>query len=128
MKMAEIIAERSTCTRLKVGAVLAHDSRVISTGYNGPPSGMPHCDHEAGNDEPCRDAVHAETNALLFAGRYGVPTVGTELFVTHMPCVSCAQLIITAGVEKVYYLNSYRIIDGVELLFRGGVSVGKLDL
>lgn len=128
MKIAEITAERSTCSRLKVGAVLAHDSRVISTGYNGPPSGMPHCQHDLESGEPCHDAVHAETNALIFAGRYGVPTVGTSLYVTHMPCISCSQLIITAGVKKVYYRNSYRLVDGVELLFRGGVSVGKLEV
>ena len=122
MQMALIVAERSTCTRLGVGAVVARDSRVISTGYNGPPSGMDHCDHSP-TDSACERSVHAELNALIFAARNGVRTEGCILYVTHMPCYKCAQAIINSGIKEVVYWNSYRLRDGLELLEEAGVQV-----
>ena len=96
MYVAQAIAERGTCCRLRVGAVICRDGRILATGYNGAPAGMPHCEHEKGDDTPCEVTVHAEANAIAFAARHGVRTEGAELHTTHSPCLTCAKLIINA--------------------------------
>lgn len=116
VQIAEVVAKRGTCSRLQVGAVLAKDSRVISTGYNGPPAGMPHCEHSGAEIAGCADAIHAEINALIYAARYGSKTEGATLYVTHQPCLKCAQAIANSGVVEVIYRHPYRIQDGVYLL------------
>lgn len=121
MEMAFVVAKRSTCNRLSVGAVIALDARVISMGYNGPPSGVDHCQH--GNGHPCDAAVHAEANAIVFAARHGLPTENTSLYVTHQPCLRCAQLIINSGICLVLYRESYRLDEGIQLLVDAGVEV-----
>lgn len=148
MDYARNASRRSTCSRLHVGAVLTADTRLISTGYNGAPSGMPHCDHTCdcrfkglGFDEstllpsshdsgcpagPCEISVHAEANAIAFAARYGVRTDKTALYVTHEPCLTCAKLIVNAGIKDVIYDQPYRNHDGVILLFDAGIRVGLL--
>lgn len=121
MDIAGVVARRSTCNRLSVGAVIALEARVISMGYNGPPSGIDHCQHDDG--APCDDAVHAEANAIVFAARHGLPTQGTSLYVTHQPCLRCAQLIINAGIDKVFYHQDYRDPAGRILLGQAGLKV-----
>lgn len=126
--MADItkaIALRSTCDRLNVGCAIVRDARVISTGYNGNVSGASHCTHMLQNkpDSPCDSAVHAEANALVFAARHGVATLYADLWTTHQPCLSCAKLIINAGIRRVWYINEYRLREGVELLLSSGVEV-----
>lgn len=123
MSIAGVVAERSTCNRLHVGAVIARDSRVISMGYNGPPSGLPHCSH--GNGGPCDEAVHAEANAVAFAARYGMSVDGATMYVTNSPCVTCAKLIINCGLSSVYFEVSYRDPAGVVLLTTAGVRCLK---
>lgn len=116
MEMAEVVAKRGTCDRLQVGAVIARDGRVISSGYNGNIIGQDHCHHEP--DGPgCTEAVHAEANAILFAARYGVSTEGAQLYTTHQPCLNCAKMIINAGIANVFYSHPYRDISGLNLLF-----------
>lgn len=126
MNVVGLIAERSTCDRLSVGAVVARDGRILTTGYNGPPSKMPHCIHfenlDNKPDPPCDRAVHAEANAIAFAARYGMSTDGSELFVTHSPCITCAKLIINAGILRVYYGVEYRSLDGLTLLESASVE------
>lgn len=128
MSVAQIIAERSTCQRLNVGAVVARDGRIMTTGYNGPPSGMPHCDHPPENDygvphtKPCTVAVHAETNAIAFAARYGMATEHAELYVTHSPCGTCAKLIVNAGIVRVAYGVEFRDLTGLDLLESAGIE------
>lgn len=121
LEVASVIARRSTCNRLNVGAVIAREGRILATGYNGPPAGMSHCDHgeHAG---PCQVAVHAESNAIAFAARYGTATNIAELFLTHSPCHTCAKLIIVAGIIKVYYIIEFREPHGVDLLEMAGVE------
>lgn len=122
--MALLTASRSTCSRLGVGAVISREGRIISTGYNGAPAGFPHCtDDSHFQGVTCRVAVHAEANAIVFAARYGVSTLGAEMHVTHMPCASCARLIINAGIRRVVYRHEYRDPEGVVLLKLGGVEV-----
>lgn len=122
MQTAHAFSSRSTCSRLHVGAVLARDSRVIATGYNGAPAGMPHCRHQTAG-EPCTTAVHAEANAVAFAARYGIATDGATLYVTDSPCLECAKLLVNAGVVRVVYAEQYRSTAGLELLTECGVDV-----
>jgi len=127
MEMAWALANRSTCDRLQVGALIARDFRVISTGYNGNVAGSPHCSHASdGGNSACTTAVHAEANALVFAARHGVAVHKADLFTTHMPCLNCAKLIINAGIWRVYYENSYRLTEGVELLIDSGLLVFRI--
>lgn len=118
---AYVWARRSTCSRLQVGAVLARDGRTLSTGYNGAPSGLEHCEHL--DDEPCTVSVHAEANALIFAGRHGVSTEGATLYLTHAPCLGCAGLIVNAGVVEVVYAEPYRSVAGERALLAAGLDV-----
>lgn len=126
MKTAQLFALRSTCSRAHVGAVFSRDGRILSTGYNGAPARMPHCDHGilptyAGAQEGCRVAVHAEANGIAWAARLGVALELSELHTTRAPCVACAQLIINAGVGHVTWLEPHRDMAGVELLESAGV-------
>jgi dCMP deaminase len=123
LNTAWVWAMRSTCTRLAVGAVLARDDRVLSTGYNGAPTGLDHCVHE--DEEPCSITVHAEANALLFAGRHGASTLGTTMYCTHAPCLGCSGLLLNAGVARVVYQEWYRSDLGLERLSLAGVKVEK---
>ncbi|MBM4429431.1 MAG: cytidine deaminase [Chloroflexi bacterium] len=111
------VATRSTCVRRQVGAVVVKNKRILSTGYNGAPSGFPHC-QETGclreqlgipsgeRQEICR-GLHAEQNAIIQAALHGVSVAGADMYITHQPCITCAKMIINAGIAKVACLNSY---------------------
>lgn len=116
IKTTFLMASRSTCNRLQVGCVFARDNRIICTGYNGAPSGMPHCGEECNESTPCLKTAHAEANGIAWAARHGIQLLDTTLYVTHSPCVACAMLIINAGVENVIYYEEYRLTDGIDLL------------
>lgn len=122
MQYATIMAERSTCNRLAVGCVIAREGRPLSTGYNGPPAGRAHCKHKPKNTDPCVAAIHAERNAIIWAARCGVAIEKADLYVTHMPCLSCAGDIIQAGIASVRYIQPYRDTSGVDLLIDAGVT------
>lgn len=126
MAIAHIFAQRSTCNRLHVGAVIARDGRILSTGYNGPAAGMPHCEHDMTAEEPCQVAVHAEANAIAWAAREGVATNNAQLYVTHSPCIHCAKLIINAGLTIVYYGELFRDVAGIDYLKEAGLSIGHV--
>lgn len=121
LDVAEAIARRGTCARLQVGAVLARDGRVLATGRNGAPSGLPHCEHNT--HEPCTESVHAEANAVAFAARTGGGAYGATLYLTHAPCLACSGLLINAGIARVVYRRPYRLRDGVKRLEAAGVQV-----
>jgi dCMP deaminase len=121
LAVAATVATRATCSRLAVGAVLARDGRILSTGYNGAPAGRPHCQHL--DDQPCTVAVHAEANALVFAARHGVATLDATLYATHAPCQACAGLIINAGISAVVYAHPFRSAAGLNLLRSAGIHV-----
>jgi dCMP deaminase len=129
METARTFSKRSTCSRLHVGAVFARDGRILVTGYNGAPAGLPHCVHLGllNNTEGCTTAEHAERNGIAFAARHGIKLQGSTVYVTHMPCLACSMSIINAGVEEVIYQEPYRIEDGVRLLARAGVNVLQFD-
>ena len=125
----KVLAQRSTCDTKRVGALLAKDNRIISTGYNGPPKGAPHCDQIGclkDKEGACTRTVHAEANVIAFAARYGISSEGTTLYTTMAPCFTCAKLIINAGIVAVYYIREYRLRDGIEALEENGVLVDRL--
>ena len=127
MEIAGLFAERSTCERGHVGAVIVKEKHIISHGYNGAPSGMPQCD-EVGCDtlevytKPnsttprwvehqlgCQRAIHAEANAIAYAAKVGVKCDGAVMYSTAEPCKKCSELIIQAGIMAVHYDNPYRL-------------------
>jgi dCMP deaminase len=129
MEIAHLWSLRSTCTRAQVGAVLARDGRAISSGYNGAPPGMRHCQHDGVIDpaDTCTRASHAERNAIAFAARYGVSTDKTTLYVTHSPCVACGLEVISAGITRVVYAIPYRVTEpaysGLPMLAEAGIWI-----
>ena len=144
MKTAEIFAELSSARRLHVGAIIVKDDRIISIGYNGMPSGW---------DNNCEDmfiiqdeispnvfsldkrvelktkpeVLHAETNAIAKLAKFDGSGSDSVLFVTHAPCMDCAKLIYGAGINTVYYRNSYRNTDGIDFLKKCDIGVMKID-
>lgn len=145
---ANITSMRATCSRAKVGVVIAREGRVLVTGYNGAPAGMPHCDHscdcrgeytkglerkislqpgwhdpDCPSVQPCKISVHAECNAIAWAARHGIRLEGGELVTTMCPCLPCAQLIINAGIIRVLAMQEYRSPDGLELLKNAGIAL-----
>lgn len=110
MKIAEVVASRSTCPRKYVGAVMVRNRTILSTGYNGSIRGMPHCSdvgHMMENDH-CVATIHAEANAILQAARNGVMIDGATLYVTASPCWSCFKSSANAGVIRICYGEFYR--------------------
>lgn len=109
LDIAFSVAERSTCDRAHVGAVLVRDKRILATGYNGSPAGLPHCD-EAGHlmvDGHCVRTLHAEQNAIIQAALHGISSEGATAYVTHQPCLTCAKMLINAGIRRVVYAGNY---------------------
>lgn len=131
MAQSLLISTRSTCTRLAVGATIVRKKRVISGGYNGSVSGDIHCS-DAGCkviDGHCVRTVHAEANAILQCAKFGVPTEGAEIYVTHFPCLNCTKAIIQSGIKTIYYAEDYRNHSyAIELLDEAGVNVEKVEL
>lgn len=126
MEIAKLVSQRMTCTRAKVGALIVKDNRIISTGYGGAPSGLPHCTDVGcilGPDGGCISTAHAEANAISFAAREGIAVKGSDMYVTLSPCLNCAKLIINSGIITVYYLEEYRDDSALRLLRNAGVSV-----
>lgn len=110
MAQSHLLALRSTCTRLAVGATIVRDKRIIAAGYNGSISGDEHCTDKGCYvvDNHCVRTIHAETNALLQCAKYGTPTNGADIYVTHFPCLPCTKTIIQAGIKNVYYAKDYK--------------------
>lgn len=117
LEIAHVVAKRSTCIRRQIGAVIVKDRRILTTGYNGAPSGLAHC-HESGcmrdelnipsgtRHEVCR-ALHSEMNAIIQAAQHGVSTKGATLYCTNQPCSVCSRMLINAGITRVVYTGPY---------------------
>lgn len=123
MAMAMVASQRGTCNRLSVGAVIAHQNRVVSIGYNGAPSGKPHCADDCGPSKPCLNTVHAEENAISWARTFGTDLQGSTMYVSHSPCVNCAKLIWLAGITRLVYNQEYRSTDGLQYLIDHNIEV-----
>lgn len=111
MTIAHAVAARSTCDRAYVGAVLVRDKRILTTGFNGSPTGQPHCDelNHLMVDGHCVRTIHAEANAIIQAALHGVSIKGATCYVTHFPCLSCVKMLINAGIVRIVYDTAYRI-------------------
>lgn len=126
LTVAHTVAQRSTCTRLHVGAVAAIDGRILATGYNGAPSGTPHCTHPP--SEVCDRSVHAEANVVAYAARHGVSLQNAEIYATDSPCYTCACLLINAGISTLVFTRLYRDQSGLRLLGDVGVKVYHVNI
>ena len=130
MDTAERFAQLSSAKRLKVGAVVVKDHRIISIGYNGTPSGWDNsCENvvqlsdDTVTTKTKDEVIHAEANAILKLAKSNEGGDGAVLFCTHAPCVECAKLIYGSGINKVYYRNQYRDSSGLDFLNKCAVEV-----
>jgi len=133
MDIAKLVATRSTCLRRHVGAIIVKENRILSTGYNGTPTGIRHC-LERGclrdelnipsgqRHELCR-GLHAEQNAIIQAAYHGVSIESSEIYCTNQPCIICAKMIINAGLKKIIIGNSYPDELAAEMLNEAGLKV-----
>jgi dCMP deaminase len=130
MKIAYAVSERSTCDRAFVGCVLVRDKRILTTGFNGSPSGQPHCD-EVGHlivEGHCVRTIHAETNAVIQAALHGISTRGCTCYVTHFPCINCTKVLINSGITRLVYDIAYNINEfSLEILNTAEVEICQLN-
>ncbi|MBP2651092.1 MAG: ComEB: ComE operon protein 2 [Firmicutes bacterium] len=133
MDIALVVARRSTCLRRQVGAVIVKGKRLLSTGYNGAPQGLDHCETigclrakqavpSGQRHELCR-GTHAEQNAIVQAALYGVAIAGATLYCTHQPCSACSKMIINAGIKRVVYQQEYPDELAEQLLTESGIEL-----
>ena len=128
MDIAHVAASRSNCSRRQVAAVLVRDRQVVSTGYNGTPRGVrncfeggcPRCAGKAESGTMLDECLctHAEQNAICQAAYYGTAIAGSTIYITISPCLTCAKLIINAGVKEVVYGGDYAFLDTVKKMFK----------
>jgi len=136
MKTAETFAELSHARRLHVGAIVVKDDRIISIGYNGMPAGWDNdCEdqiyHEDGFHITLKtkpEVLHAETNAIAKLARSNESGLGSDMFVTHAPCLDCAKLIYQAGIKRVWFGAAYRDGAGVDFLKTSGIEVEQVNI
>jgi dCMP deaminase len=136
MEISNVVAKRSTCLRIHVGAVIVKNGRILSTGYNGAPYGFEHCldigcIREKENvahgtrHELCR-AVHAEQNAIIQAALHGVSIEGATVYCTHQPCILCTKMIINGKIKRVVYQNGYPDEMSIAFLKQAGIEILKM--
>ena len=137
MRITYLVAERSTCTRRKVGAIAVRDKRILATGYNGAPSDTPHCldvgclREQLGvpsgqRHEICR-GLHAEQNVIIQAALHGVSIKGADIYCTTQPCLICTKMLINAQVRNVYFTESYPDELSASMVAEAGVNFVELD-
>ena len=137
MTITREVAERSTCTRAKVGAVIVRDRNILATGYNGSPAGLPHCT-EVGCliytsqtptgevEENCFRTIHAEINAIAQAAKNGVAIRGGDIYITHTPCIHCLKVLINTGIRTVYYEREYKVSTLKSLLDQADIRLERV--
>ena len=131
MVQAALLASRSTCKRLSVGAVLVRDKRIIAGGYNGAVSGDNHCIDEGCylRDGHCVRTIHAEMNAILQCARFGMSTDGASLYVTDFPCLQCTKSLLQAGIKEINYIRNYHNDDyAMKLIKLKNVRLRQINL
>jgi dCMP deaminase len=136
MDIADLVAKRSTCLRRQVGAVAVKDKRILATGYNGVPSGIPHCldvgclREQEGipsgeRHELCR-GIHAEQNVIIQAAYSGVAIQGASLYCTNLPCLICSKMLINAGIREIFYRQGYADHLSEDMLRTARVSLVQI--
>jgi dCMP deaminase len=137
MDIALLVARRSTCRRRRVGAITVRNKRILATGYNGAPSGLPHCldigclreemEIPSGErHELCR-GLHAEQNVIIQAAYHGVSIKGATLYCTNLPCSICSKMLINAGISDIIYQEGYADSMTEEMLSAAGVKIVQID-
>ncbi|MEO0238003.1 MAG: dCMP deaminase family protein [candidate division WOR-3 bacterium] len=138
MDITKLVASRATCLRRKVGAIIVKDRHILSTGYNGPPKGVKHCDElggclreklnvPSGERMELSRAVHAEQNAIIQAAKLGINIEGADMYVTNQPCFICAKMIINAGIRRVIINEGYPDKYAEEILKEANVELIVLN-
>lgn len=133
------VAERSTCKRAKVGAVIVRDKNILATGYNGAPAGLAHCTEvgcliyesktPSGEiEENCYRTIHAEINAIAQAAKNGVSIRDAAIYVTHTPCIHCMKVLINTGIKHIFYERDYKANTVRELLASTDVVMKKVEV
>jgi len=137
MRITREVAQRSTCLRRQVGAILVKDKHILATGYNGAPTGLPHCE-EVGclrerlgipsgeRAELCR-GLHAEQNAIIQAAVHGVQIRGATLYSTTQPCILCAKMLINAGVVRIVYQGPYPDELARQMMEEAGLEIVRWE-
>lgn len=134
MSVAHLISRRSTCERAQIGAVIVRENNILATGYNGSPSGLPHCDgpncliyksiHPDGAmEENCMRTIHAEINAIAQAAKNGTSIKGADIYVTASPCLNCLKVLINVGIKTIYYDKPYKMENIMDLVALSGVRL-----
>lgn len=137
-EIADLVSSRSTCLRNQVGAVLVKESQILTTGYNGAPKGLPHCDEEGcmreklgvkpgERHELCR-GLHAEQNSIIQAAYHGVSVRGAKMYCTTFPCSICTKMMINAGITEVVYIDQYDDELSAQLLKESGIKVRQFKI
>ncbi|TMA44969.1 MAG: dCMP deaminase [Deltaproteobacteria bacterium] len=132
------VAERSTCTRAKVGAVIVRDKNILATGYNGSPAGLPHCTElgcliytsrtPTGElEENCFRTIHAEINAIAQAAKNGASIRDADIYITHTPCIHCLKVLINTGIRRIFYERDYKTHTLADLLRYSGVHLERVE-
>jgi dCMP deaminase len=136
MSLASLAASRSTCLRRRVGAVIVKDRMVLSTGYNDTPRGVKNCGD--GGCERCQSdaprgtshdtclCLHAEQNAIIQAAYHGVAIAGGMMYTTHQPCLTCAKMIMNAGLTRIVYRTPYPDAAAERLLRQASVELVRI--
>lgn len=139
MTITRQVAERSTCKRAKVGAVIVRDRNIVATGYNGSPAGLPHCT-EVGcliyssrtpsgeNEENCYRTIHAEINAIAQAAKNGASIRDADIYITHTPCIHCFKVLLNTGIRGIYYEREYKLNTLEEMRKHTDVTLERVDL
>lgn len=133
MKIAEDVSTRSTCLRRQVGAVIVMDKRMLTTGYNGAPTGITHCTEKTclrikynvpsgERHELCR-GLHAEQNAIIQAALHGVSLKGSKIYVTHKPCSICTKMLINSGIDTFIFRSPYKDPLADEMIAEAGIKI-----
>lgn len=136
LELSHVIKKRSTCLRRQVGAVIVKGNRILTTGYNGVPPEIEHCDSKGclrqklgvpsgEKHELCR-ALHAEQNAIIQAAKSGISIEGSSIYITTQPCIICTKLIIASGIVKVIYEGDYPDELSLDMLKESSIEVIKI--
>lgn len=136
MEMAHLVSKRATCLGRNVGAVIVKDNRILTTGYNGSPQGVKHCDTRgclrrkmeipSGERQELCFGTHAEQNAIIQAAKMGISIDGASIYITITPCVVCAKMLINVGIKEIFVNGEYPDKMAMELLKEANVKVTKL--
>lgn len=139
LKICRVVAERSTCTRARVGAVIVRNRMILATGYNGSPAGHPHCtevgclvvtsrNSNGEDEENCIRTIHAEINAIAQAAKSGVSIDGGDIYITHSPCMHCLKVLLNTGIRRICFEKEYKLDRVAWLLEPRPVEMVKVEM